>query len=87
MRTLDTWDGRPNDAERTAWHWIEDSDGLRPLLWRGNDWPDQMDRDEWQDGFALLSAHDLRRARYHGPVVVPPRLATLIRHQLLGTVT
>ena len=86
MADFMTWNGRPDDPERTAWHWVEDADGLRPLLWRGDDWPENVDRDEWQDGFSVLSPRDLRRARYHGPVVVPPRIAALLRHRLLGTV-
>ncbi len=77
------WNGRPADPERSNWHWIEDADGLRPLLWRGDDWPEQTDRGEWQDGFAVLSAQDLSRGRYHGPVTMPPRLAALFRSRLL----
>ena len=87
MANFVAWDGRPDDPEQTAWHWVEDADGLRPLLWRGDDWPDLVDRDEWQDGFAVLRPSDLKRARYHGQVVVPPRIAALIRHRLLGAVT
>ena len=33
------WDGRPDAPERSAWHWIEDGDGRRPVLWHGEDWP------------------------------------------------
>ena len=51
MANFTAWNGRPDDPERTAWHWVEDADGLRPLLWRGDDWAESMDRDEWQDGF------------------------------------
>ena len=87
MADFTAWNGCPEDPERTAWHWVEDADGLRPLLWRGGDWAESMDRDEWQDGFTVLSARDLRRARYHGPVATPPRIAALIRHYLLGAVT
>ncbi len=77
MHDLATWDGIPDDPEVSAWHWIEDADGLRPLLWRGQDWPDKVDRGEWQDGYAVLSTRDLSRGRYHGPVALPPRLAAL----------
>ncbi len=83
MHDLSAWDGHPADPERSGWHWIEDADGIRPLLWRGDDWPEQVDRGEWQDGFAVLSIQDLSRGRYHGPVAMPPRLAALFRHQAL----
>ena len=66
-----------------GWHWVEDADGLRPLLWRGDDWPERLDRGEWQDGPAVLSPRDLRRGRYHGPVAMPPRLAATFRQRLL----
>lgn len=65
------WDGRPEDPQRSGWHWIEDGDGLRPLLWRGEDWPERQDRGEWQDGFGVLSTRDLSRGRYHGPIATP----------------
>lgn len=84
MHDLATWDGIPDDPEMSAWHWIEDADGLRPLLWRGQDWPDKVDRGEWQDGYAVLSARDLSRGRYHGPVALPPRLAALCRLRMLA---
>ncbi len=58
--------------------------GLRPLLWRGDDWPDSVDRGEWQDGAAVLSARDLSRGRYYGPVIMPPRLAALFKKRTLG---
>ena len=77
------WDGRPEALERSGWHWIEDADGLRPLLWRGADWPEALDRGEWQDGPAVLSPHDLRHGRYHGPIVMPPGLAASFRLKLL----
>lgn len=78
------WDGYPDDPGKSDWHWIEDADGLRPLLWRGDDWPEPVDRGEWQDGFAVLSVRDASRGRYHGPVAMPPRLATLFRMRVLA---
>src|SRR3954454_10894311 len=39
MREL--WDGVPASPEASGWHWVEDPSGLRPLLWRGDDWPRQ----------------------------------------------
>ena len=83
MRDFEAWDGRPDDPERSGWHWVEDADGLRPLLWRGDDWPERMDRSEWQDGYAVLSARDLSRGHYHGPVAMSPRLAAAWRHRTL----
>ncbi len=65
-----SWDGRPDAPERSAWHWIEDGDGLRPVLWHGEDWPTPS-RGVWQDGAALLSRDDLGRAHYHGPLTMP----------------
>jgi len=59
MHDLRTWEGYPDNPGTSGWHWIEDADGLRPLLWRGQDWPDEMDRGEWQDGYAVLSTRDL----------------------------
>lgn len=76
------WDGRPAEPERSGWHWIDDGDGLRPLLWRGLDWPEPLDRNEWQDGFAVLSPHDLHRDRYYGPLAMPPAVAALFRFNL-----
>ena len=58
MCDLKAWNGCPEHPERSGWHWIEDADGLRLLLWRGDDWPERMDRGEWQDGYAVLSARD-----------------------------
>lgn len=73
MQALREWDGRPDNPDRSGWHWIEDADGLQPLLWRGDDWPERVDRGEWQDGYAVLSAHDLSRGYYYGPVALPDR--------------
>lgn len=78
----EAWDGRPADPDKSGWHWVEDADGLRPLLWRGDDWPERSDRGGWQDGPAALSPRDLRRGRYHGPVAMPPRLAAAFRSRL-----
>jgi hypothetical protein len=78
-----TWDGRPASPERSGWHWIEDGDGVRPLLWRGNDWPEPLDRGEWQDGFAVVSPHTISYGRYHGPLAMPPTVATLFSLRLL----
>lgn len=77
------WDGKPDAPERSGWHWVEDGDGVRPLLWRGEDWPDPLDRGEWQDGAAVLGPRDLRHGRYHGPLVMPPRVAALFRLNLM----
>ena len=76
------WDGRPEAPERSGWHWVEDGDGLRPLLWRGADWPEPLDRGEWLDGFAVLRPCDLRHGRYHGPLVMSPGVAVLFRSKL-----
>lgn len=70
-----TWDGRPDAPQCSAWHWIEDGDGLRPVLWHGEDWPDPLSRGVWQDGFASLSPGDLGRAHYHGPLAMPAGIA------------
>ena len=83
MSDLKAWDGRPERPERSGWHWIEDADGLRPLLWRGGDWPDPVDRGEWQDGYAVLSARDLSRGSYLGPVAMTPQLEARCRSRLL----
>lgn len=74
MRYFHRWDGRPERPERSGWHWVEDADGLRPLLWRGGDWGDRVDQDEWQDGYAVLSAGDVSRGFYYGPVAMPSAL-------------
>ena len=83
MRDLEAWDGRPACPEKSGWHWIEDADGLRPLLWRGGDWPERLNGGEWRDGYAVLSACDLSRGCYHGPVAMTPELETLCRSRLL----
>lgn len=77
------WDGQPEAPERSGWHWVEDGDGLRPLLWRGWDWPEPLDRGEWQDGHAVLSPDDLHHGRYYGPIAMPPRVAASLRSRLL----
>ena len=82
MSNLKIWDGCPEHPETSGWHWVEDADGLRPLFWRGDDWPDPMDRSDWQDGCAVLSACDLSRGLYHGPVTMTPQLAALCRRIL-----
>ena len=57
------------------------------LLWRGEDWPEPLDRGEWQDGHAVLGPHDLRRGRYHGPLAMPSGVAALFRlNMLVGAV-
>ncbi|UFN47020.1 hypothetical protein LPC08_13385 [Roseomonas sp. OT10] len=81
------WDGVPDRPDRSGWHWVEDGDGLRPLLWRGGDWADPEDRHAWKDGFALLSPHDLRNARYFGPVEMPRVVADRFRLELLFGLT
>ncbi len=45
------------------------------MLWRSGDWPEAVDRYGWKDGFALLSAQDLRNVRYRGPVAMSPNVA------------
>ena len=83
MQDHKPWDGCPDASEKSGWHWIEDGDGLRPLLWRGQDWPDRIDRGEWQDGYAVLSARDLSRGRYHGPIIMSACLTALYQAKLL----
>ena len=83
MQDEAVWDGWPSDPDRSGWHWVESADGLRPLLWRGEDWPERLDREEWQDGYAVLSPRDLRRGRYYGPIAMPPQLAAVFRWRLL----
>jgi hypothetical protein len=85
-RRQQEWDGWPEEPERSGWHWVEDGDGLRPLLWRGGDWPEPLDRGEWQDGFAVLSPGNLRHARCYGPLIMPPEVAALFRLHLLAGV-
>ncbi len=80
---IETWNGTPPAPERSGWHWLEDGDGLRPLLWRGGDWSEPMDRDSWKDGFALLAPRDLRGASYHGPVLMHPDVAAHFRLAVL----
>lgn len=77
------WDGYPPSPSVSGWHWIEDAVGLRPLLWRGGDWPEAADRFAWQDGFAVCAASDMRSARYLGPVAMPDRVDRRFRAQLL----
>lgn len=79
------WDGRPDSPERSGWHWIEDGDGVRPMLWRGDDWPESLDRGEWQDGFITLTPIDLSRGFYHGPVAMPVEVAALFHGNLLSS--
>lgn len=69
------WDGVPSQPERSAWHWIEDASGLRPLLWRGDDWPDAVDRREWEDGIVVCTPEDMRDASYFGLVAMPAAVA------------
>ena len=76
------WDGRPESPERSGWHWVEDGDGVRPLLWRGGDWPEPLDRGEWQDGFAVISPYAVQNGRYHGPLAMPPSVAVLFSLRL-----
>ena len=83
MPDFRTWNGYPDHPETSGWHWIEDADGLRPLLWRGEDWPEPLDRGEWQDGYAVLSTRDLGRGQYHGPVAMPSHLAALCSVKML----
>ena len=82
MPDLQAWDGYPEHPKTSGWHWIEDADGLRPLLWRGDDWPEPVDQGEWQDGYAVLSTRDLSRGCYHGPVAMTPRLAAMYRSRM-----
>ena len=77
------WDGRPEQPGRSGWHWVEDGDGVRPMLWRGEDWPVSSDRGEWQDGHAMLGPRDLRHGRYHGPLVMPAGVGELFRSDML----
>ena len=82
MSDLKIWDGCPEHPEKSGWHWFEDADGLRPLLWRGDDWPDAMGRSEWRDGCAVLSAYDLSHGFYHGPIAMTLCLAIVCRRSL-----
>lgn len=83
MDNGDFWNGVPEAAERSDWHWIEDGDGLRPLLWRGDDWPEPADRGTWRDGFMQLQPDDLRAAQYLGRAVMPPLAAARFRMGVL----
>ena len=76
------WDGWPSLQQESGWHWVEDDEGLRPLLWRGEDWPDAVDRQGWQDGYALLAPSDLYGARYWGPVQLPTGASEQLRRTL-----
>jgi hypothetical protein len=69
------WDGVPVRAEASGWHWVEDAAGLRPLLWRGDDWPEPLDRREWQDGVVICAPADMCGERYFGPVAMPEDVA------------
>lgn len=73
------WDGIPASPERSGWHWVEDSAGLRPLLWRGDDWPEPVDQYEWEEGVVVCSPADLKGARYFGPVSLPKTVADRFR--------
>ena len=78
-----TWDGRPDAPARSGWHWVEDGEGLlRPMLWRGADWPDPRRRDTWQDGDTALAPSALSRGRCLGPLAVPPGVAAQLRTRL-----
>ena len=77
------WDGIPAAADASGWHWVEDASGLRPLLWRGDDWPEPADRREWEDGVVLCAPEDLRGARYFGPVAMPEAVADRFRRTRL----
>lgn len=79
---VQAWTGWPSRSEESSWHWLEDVDGLRPLLWRGGDWPDAVDRHSWQDGYAVLAPSDLHGARYWGPAHLPPGAAARLRRTL-----
>jgi hypothetical protein len=65
----------PAQPEISGWHWVEDADGLRPLLWRGDNWPEAVDRREWQDGVVVCAPADLQSDRYFGPVAMPEAVA------------
>jgi len=73
------WDGFPDRPAISGWCWVEDADGLRPILWRGADWPEAVDRGEWQDGMAALAAADLAGARYLGRLDMPSAVAARFR--------
>jgi hypothetical protein len=75
----DTWNGVPVRPDISGWHWVEDADGLRPWLWRGDDWPEAVDRREWQDGVVSGAPADLRGDRYFGPVAMPEAVTDRFR--------
>jgi len=77
------WDGWPAKPEVSGWHWVEDASGLRPLLWRGEDWPEAVDRLEWQDGVVICAPADLRGDHYFGPVAMP----SIVAERFLATCT
>jgi hypothetical protein len=52
---------------------------LRPLLWRGDDWPEAVDRREWQDGGVICVPAALRGDRYFGPVAMPEAVTDRFR--------
>lgn len=79
------WNGVPTQPECSGWHWVEDASGLRPLLWRGDDWPDAVDRHEWEDGVVVCSAQDMRDATYFGPVAMPVPVARRFASTRLAT--
>lgn len=73
------WNGVPDKPECSGWHWVEDATGLRPLLWRGDDWPEKADCREWQDGTIICSPSDMCGDRYFGPVTMPEVVASRFR--------
>lgn len=73
------WDGFPDRPALSGWCWVEDADGLRPLLWRGADWPEAADRGEWQDGVVVLAAADLAGAAFLGRTTMAPGVAERFR--------
>jgi hypothetical protein len=76
---MQEWDGFPDRPAQSGWCWVEDADGLRPLLWRGADWPERADRGAWQDGVVVLAAADLAGARFLGRIDLPPAVAARFR--------
>ena len=82
----DRWNGVPTQPGASGWHWIEDATGLRPLLWRGDDWPDPIDRREWEDGIVVCAPSDMQGSRYFGPVAMPAAVADRFAQSRLGRV-
>jgi hypothetical protein len=78
------WDGVPARPELSGWHWVEDATGLRPLLWRGGDWPESVDRFEWEDGVVVCSAADMRGSQYFGLVAMPDAATDVFRRTRLA---